>query len=87
VLRRLEALLIVSDDKQSFILSGTGDVIEPEDGILAIGSGGPYALAAARALMAKTELDSKTIVLESMNIAGGIDIYTNREIVIEELHV
>ena len=87
VLRRLEALLAVSDGTQSFILSGTGDVIEPEDGILAIGSGGPYALAAARALMAKTELDSKTIVLESMYIAGGIDIYTNREIVIEELHV
>jgi len=87
VLRRLEALLAVSDGTQSFILSGTGDVIEPEDGILAIGSGGPYALAAARALMANTELDSKTIVLESMNIAGSIDIYTNREIVIEELHV
>lgn len=87
VLRRLEALLAVSDGTQSFILSGTGDVIEPEDGILAIGSGGPYALAAARALIANTGLDSKTIVLESMNIAGGIDIYTNREIVIEELHL
>ena len=87
VLRRWEALLAVSDGTQSFILSGTGDVIEPEDGILAIGSGGPYALAAARALIANTELDSKTIVLESMNIAGGIDIYTNREIVIEELHL
>ena len=85
VLRRLEALLAVSDDNQSFILSGTGDVIEPEDGILAIGSGGPYALAAARALMAKTELDPKTIVQEAMSIAGGIDIYTNKEIIIEEL--
>ena len=87
VLRRLEALLAVSDDTQSFILSGTGDVIEPEDGILAIGSGGPYALAAARALIAKTELDPRAIVQESMMIAGGIDIYTNREIIIEELHV
>ena len=87
VLRRLEALLAVSDGTHSFILSGTGDVIEPEDGILAIGSGGPYALAAARALIANTELNSKTIVLESMNIAGSIDIYTNREIVIEELHL
>jgi ATP-dependent HslUV protease, peptidase subunit HslV len=87
VLRRLEALLAVSDDTQSFILSGTGDVIEPEDGILAIGSGGPYALAAARALIAKTELDPKTIVQEAMNIAGGIDIYTNKEIIIEELHL
>ncbi|MDT7043110.1 ATP-dependent protease subunit HslV [Candidatus Nitronereus thalassa] len=85
VLRRLEALLAVSDDTQSFILSGTGDVIEPEDGILAIGSGGPYALAAARALIAKTELDPKTIVQEAMSIAGGIDIYTNKEIIIEEL--
>jgi len=86
VLRRLEALLAVSDATQSFILSGTGDVIEPEDGIMAIGSGGPYALAAARALMANTDLDPKAIVQESMTIAGGIDIYTNREIIIEELH-
>ncbi len=86
VLRRLEALLAVSDATQSFILSGTGDVIEPEDGILAIGSGGPYALAAARALIAKTELAPTAIVQESMTIAGGIDIYTNREIILEELH-
>ena len=85
-LRRLEALLAVADNTQSFILSGTGDVIEPEDGILAIGSGGPYALAAARALMAHTALEPKVIVQEAMGIAGGIDIYTNREIIIEELH-
>ncbi len=85
VLRRLEALLAVADATQSFILSGTGDVIEPEDGILAIGSGGPYALAAARALMAHSALEPKTIVEEAMSIAGGIDIYTNREIMIEEL--
>ena len=85
VLRRLEALLAVADTKQSFVISGTGDVIEPEDGILAIGSGGPYALAAARALMAHSTLTPAVIVQESMIIAGGIDIYTNKEIVIEEL--
>ncbi|MDA0739245.1 MAG: ATP-dependent protease subunit HslV [Nitrospirae bacterium] len=86
-LRRLEALLAVADDTQSFILSGTGDVIEPEDGILAIGSGGPYALAAARALIANTALEPRAIVQEAMGIAGGIDIYTNKEIIIEELHL
>ena len=85
VLRRLEALLAVADTKQSFIISGTGDVIEPEDGILAIGSGGPYALAAARALIAHSTLTPMSIVQEAMGIAGGIDIYTNKEIVIEEL--
>ncbi len=85
VLRRLEALLAVANHEQSFIISGTGDVIEPEDGILAIGSGGPYALAAARALLAQTDLAPKEIVEQSMQIAGSIDIYTNHHIVIEEL--
>ena len=87
VLRRLEALLAVADTEQSFVISGTGDVVEPEDGILAIGSGGPYALAAARALMAHSALTPSVIVQEAMGIAGGIDIYTNKEIVIEELPI
>ncbi len=85
VLRRLEALMIVADAERSFILSGNGDVIEPESGVAAIGSGGPYALAAAQALMAHTDLDVRTIVEEAMKIAGDICIYTNREITIEEL--
>jgi ATP-dependent HslUV protease subunit HslV len=85
ILRRLEALLAVADRNHSLILSGTGDVIEPEDGIIAIGSGGPYAQAAARALLENSELDVKTIVTKAMEIAGDICIYTNREIVIEEL--
>ncbi len=85
VLRRLEALMIVADQERSFILSGNGDVIEPENGIAAIGSGGPYALSAARALADHTQLDARTIVAESMKIAGDICIYTNKEITIEEL--
>jgi ATP-dependent HslUV protease subunit HslV len=85
ILRRLEALLAVADRNHSLILSGTGDVIEPEDGIIAIGSGGPYAQAAARALLENSELDAKTVVTKAMEIAGDICIYTNREIVIEEL--
>ncbi len=85
VLRRLEALMIVSDSERSFILSGNGDVIEPENGVAAIGSGGPYALAAARAFMSHTKLDARTIVEEAMKIAADICIYTNREISIEEL--
>ena len=85
VLRRLEALLAVANQEHSFIISGTGDVVEPEDGILAIGSGGPYALAAARALLAQTTLEPKQIVEQAMQIAAGIDIYTNHHIVIEEL--
>lgn len=85
ILRRLEALLAVADLNHSFVISGTGDVVEPEDGILAIGSGGPYALAAARALLNHSTLDARTIVLESMRIAGGIDIYTNQQLIIEEL--
>lgn len=85
VLRRLEALMIVADNERSFILSGNGDVIEPENGVAAIGSGGPYALAAARALTDHTELDARTIVEQALHIAGDICIYTNREISIEEL--
>ena len=84
-LRRLEALLAVADKEHSLIVSGTGDVIEPDDGILAIGSGGPYALAAARGLLLHSTLDARAIVEESMKIAGGIDIYTNVELTLEEL--
>lgn len=85
VLRRLEALMIVADNERAFILSGNGDVIEPENGIAAIGSGGPYALAAARALVDHTKLDARAIVEEAMKIASEICIYTNAEITIEEL--
>jgi ATP-dependent HslUV protease subunit HslV len=85
VLRRLEALMIVADHERSFILSGNGDVIEPENGIAAIGSGGPYALAAAKALVDHTKLDARAIVEESLKIAGEICIYTNTEITVEEL--
>ena len=84
-LGKLEALLAVADRETSLIVSGTGDVIEPEDGLVAIGSGGPYALSAARALLAHTTLDAKTIAVESLNIAGVVCIYTNRHIVAEEL--
>jgi ATP-dependent HslUV protease subunit HslV len=84
-LRRLEALLAIADKEHSLIVSGTGDVIEPDDGILAIGSGGPYALAAARGLLLHSTLDARAVVEESMKIAGGIDIYTNVEIMLEEL--
>jgi len=85
ILRRLEALMIIADHERSFILSGNGDVIEPENGVAAIGSGGPYAMAAARALMEHTQLDANKIVEESMKIAAEICIYTNKEITIEEL--
>jgi ATP-dependent HslUV protease subunit HslV len=85
VLRRLEALMIVADTERSFILSGSGDVIEPENGISAIGSGGPYAFAAARALVDHTTFDARRIVEESLLIAADICIYTNKEITIEEL--
>ena len=84
-LGKLEALLAVADKETSLIVSGTGDVIEPEDGLVAIGSGGPFALAAARALLAHTELDAKAVAVEALNIAGDICIYTNRNIVVEEL--
>ena len=82
---KLEALLAVADRETSLIISGTGDVIEPEDGIIAIGSGGSYALSAARALLAHTELDARSVASEAINIAGGICIYTNKNVVVEEL--
>ena len=85
VLRRLEALLAVADRDHSLIISGTGDVIEPDDGLIGIGSGGPYALAAARALVAHTDLDAKAIVTEAMRVAAGICIYTNDQISVEVL--
>ena len=84
-LRRLEALLAVADAEASLIISGNGDVIEPEHGIMAIGSGGNYALAAARALIKNTELDAKEITTEALNIAADICIYTNHNLVFEEL--
>jgi ATP-dependent HslUV protease, peptidase subunit HslV len=85
VLRRLEALLAVADREVSFIVSGTGDVIEPDDGLIGIGSGGPFALAAARALLGHSELDAKAVVTEAMRIAAGICIYTNEHITVESL--
>lgn len=85
VLRRLEALLIVVDKEHSFVLSGSGDVIEPEGGAAAIGSGGPFALSAARALLQYSNLDAKTIAQEAMKIAAEICIYTNENITVEEL--
>ncbi|MBI3398653.1 MAG: ATP-dependent protease subunit HslV [Deltaproteobacteria bacterium] len=85
ILRRLEALLIVVDKEHSLILSGSGDVIEPEGGAAAIGSGGPFALSAARALIEHSNLDAKTIVTEAMKIAAEICIYTNENITVEEL--
>ena len=85
VLRRLEALLAVADREQSLILSGTGDVIEPDDGMIGIGSGGTYALAAARALVAHSDLDVKAIVTEAMRIAATICVYTNERITVEVL--
>ena len=85
ILRRLEALLIVLDADRSLVISGTGDVIEPDDGVVAIGSGGPYALAAARALVAHTTLSAREVVEESLRIAAEICLYTNRELTIEEL--
>ena len=85
MLRHLEALLIVCDTTATFVLSGTGDVIEPDDGIVAIGSGGSYALASARALMENTELGAREIAEKSLRIAGQICIYTNDQLTIEEL--
>jgi len=84
-LRHLEALLLVADAKNTYLVSGNGDVIEPDDGIVAIGSGGPYAMAAARALMRKTPLSAEEIVKEAMQIAGEICIFTNDQVTIEEL--
>jgi len=84
-LRRLEALLTVADAKHTLLVSGTGDVIQPTDGIVGIGSGGNYAVAAARALVAHSNLEAAEIVKTSLEIAAGIDIYTNTSIVVEEL--
>lgn len=86
MLRNLEALLIVSDPHQTFLLSGSGDVIEPDEGIAAIGSGGSFALASARALYENTDLSARDIAEKSLRIAGQICIYTNDQITIEELH-
>src|ERR671929_332546 len=85
MLRHLEALLVVADKKSSFLLSGNGDVIAPDEGVLAIGSGGSYALAAARALIKHTDLSARDIAVESLRIAGEICIYSNQNIIVEEL--
>ncbi|HLM57334.1 MAG TPA: ATP-dependent protease subunit HslV [Pyrinomonadaceae bacterium] len=85
ILRHLEALLIVADEKSSFLLSGNGDVIAPDGGALAIGSGGPYALAAARALLENTEMDARRVAEEALRIAGEICIYSNHNIIVEEI--
>jgi ATP-dependent HslUV protease subunit HslV len=84
-LRKLEAMLVVADEEATFILSGSGDVIEPDDGVCAIGSGGPYALAAARALLRHTELSARAIAESAMAVAAEICIYTNSTLTIEEL--
>ena len=86
MLRRLEALLAVADKDTSLIITGNGDVVEPEQGIIAIGSGGPFAQSAARALLENTELSARDIVERSLNIAADICIYTNRNLTIEELN-
>jgi len=85
MLRRLEALLLVADRSVSLVISGTGDVIEPEGGVMSIGSGGPYAKAAAVALLENTDMDARAIVERSLTIAADICIYTNHEVTIEEL--
>ncbi len=85
LLRRLEAMMAVADGEVSLVLSGTGDVLEPESGIIGIGSGGPYALAAARALLDRPDLDAEAIVRKSMEIAADICIFTNRNITLESL--
>lgn len=84
-LRRLEAMLVVMDREKTFLLSGTGDLIEPDDGVLGIGSGGSYAMAAARALVAHSALDAQAVVTEAMRIASDICVYTNGHITVEEL--
>ena len=84
-LRRLEALLLVGDCERTLLLSGTGDVIEPDEDAIAIGSGGNYALAAARALLAHSDLDARAIATAALEIAAGIDIYTNNQLVVETL--
>jgi len=87
MLRNLEALLAVADHETSLIISGNGDVIEPEESLMAIGSGGPFAQAAARALLENTELDARSIIEASLNIAADICIYTNRNLTIETLEI
>ena len=84
-LRRLEAMLVIMDKKSTFLLSGTGDLIEPDDGVIGIGSGGPFAMAAARALVQHSSLGARAIVEHAMAIAAGICIYTNDRVVLEEL--
>jgi len=84
-LRHLEAVMVVADEKNSFLIAGNGDLIEPDDGLIAIGSGGPYALAAARALLKFTNLSAREIAEEAMQIAGKICIYTNDSVSVEEL--
>lgn len=85
MLRRLDALLIVADRDRTFLLTGSGDVVEPEEGVIAVGSGGAYALAAARALLRHTDLPARTIATTALEIAAGICIYTNTAITVEEL--
>ena len=85
LLRRLEAMMIVADRASTFLLSGTGDLIEPDDGIVAVGSGGPYAMAAARALARHSKLDARQIAEEAMSIAADVCIYTNSHVTIEEI--
>jgi ATP-dependent HslUV protease subunit HslV len=85
ILRRLEALLVVMDKEHSFVISGSGEIIEPDDGIVAIGSGGGFALAAARALLKRSDLDARAIVEEALGIAAGICVYTNDQITVEVL--
>ena len=86
-LRRLEALLVVADKESSLVVTGNGDVIEPDDSIMAIGSGGPFALAASRALIQNTNLDARVIVEKSLAIAADICVYTNMNVTIEELNI
>lgn len=85
LLRRLEAMMVVADARATYLLSGTGDLIEPDDGVIGIGSGGPFAMAAARALTRHSALDARGIVEAAMNIAADLCIYTNHHLVIEEL--
>jgi len=85
LLRRLEAMMVVADAQATYLLSGTGDLIQPDDGVMGIGSGGPFAMAAARALLRHSALDARAIVEAAMDIAADLCIYTNRQLVVEEL--
>lgn len=84
-LRRLEAMLVVADASKTLLLSGTGDLIEPDDGVVGIGSGGVAAMAAARALLAHTDLDARTVATEALLVAAGLDVFTNADLTVEEL--